>query len=71
MTATYPGGGSPFILNRAGCLILVFAMLSALALHYKSAIGLHKIVIKIVDHHYRDSFWTKEDSCHGSKCLVT
>lgn len=35
-----------------------------------SAIGLHKTVIKAIDRRRRAFFWTREDSCHGSKCLV-
>jgi hypothetical protein len=58
------------LLNRAGCLTLASAVLSALPLHYMSAIGLHKTVIKAIDRRRRAFFWTREDSCHGSKCLV-
>lgn len=35
-----------------------------------AAMGLHKTVIKAVDRHRRAFFWTGEDTCHGSKCLV-
>jgi hypothetical protein len=32
--------------------------------------GLHKTVIKAIDRRRRAFFWTGEDACHGSKCLV-
>ena len=44
--------------------------LSALPLHYMSSLGLHKTVIKAIDRRRRAFFWTGDDSCHGSKCLV-
>jgi hypothetical protein len=58
------------LLNRAGRLTLASTVLSALPLHFMSAIGLHKTVIKAIDRRRRAFFWTGEDSWHGSKCLV-
>jgi hypothetical protein len=35
-----------------------------------SALSIPKTVIKAIDKHRRAFFWTGEDTCHGSKCLV-
>jgi hypothetical protein len=35
-----------------------------------SALSIPKTVIKAIDKRRRDFFWTGEESCHGSKCLV-
>ena len=35
-----------------------------------SSLGLHKTVIKAIDRRRRAFFWTGEDTCHGSRCLV-
>jgi hypothetical protein len=58
------------LLNRVGRLTLCTSVLSSLPIHYMSSLGLHKTVIKAIDHRQRAFFWTGEDTCHGSKCLV-
>jgi hypothetical protein len=58
------------LLNRAGRLTFSTAVLSAVPLHYLSAINVPKTVIKAIDRRRRAFFWTGEESCHGSKCLV-
>jgi hypothetical protein len=35
-----------------------------------SAISVPKTVIKAIDRCRRAFFWTGDDTCHGSKCLV-
>jgi hypothetical protein len=35
-----------------------------------SAMNIPKTVIKAIDRRRRAFFWTGEDACHGSKCLV-
>lgn len=58
------------LLNRAGRLTLSTAVLSSVPLHFMSAINVPKTVIKAIDRRRRAFFWTGEDTCHGSKCLV-
>ena len=66
----YLSGWRASLLNRAGRLTLCTSVLSALPLHYMSAISVPKTVLKAIDKRRRAFFWTGEDSCHGSKCLV-
>lgn len=42
-------GWQASLLNRAGHLVLASAVLSALPLHFMSAIGLHKTIVKAID----------------------
>lgn len=35
-----------------------------------SALKIPKTVIKAIDRRHRAFFWTGDDACHGSKCLV-
>lgn len=58
------------LLNRAGCLVLSTAVLSSVPLHYMSALEVPKTIIKAIDRRRRAFFWTGDDVCHGSKCLV-
>jgi hypothetical protein len=39
-------------------------------LQYMSALCIPKTVIKAIDKRRRAFFWTREEKCHGSKCLV-
>jgi hypothetical protein len=66
----YLSGWQASLLNRAGKLTLTTSMLSAVPLHYMSAINIPKKVIKAIDQRRRAFFWIGEESCHGSKCLV-
>jgi hypothetical protein len=66
----YLAGWRASLLNRAGRLTFSTAVLSAVPLHYLSAINVPKTVIKAIDRRQRAFFWTGEESCHGSKCLV-
>jgi hypothetical protein len=66
----YLAGWHASLLNRAAWLTLASSVLSALPLHYMAAMGLHKTVIKAIDRRRCSFFWTGEESCHGSKCLV-
>jgi hypothetical protein len=45
-------------------------VLSSVPLHFLSAINVRKTVIKAIDRRRRALFWTRDDSCHGSNCLV-
>lgn len=66
----YLSGWRAALLNRAGRLTLCTAVLSSLPLHYMSALRVPKTVIKAIDRRRRAFFWTGEEKCHGSKCLV-
>jgi hypothetical protein len=58
------------LLNYAGRLTLTTVVLSAVPLHYMSAINIPKTVIKAIDRRRHAFFWTGDDTYHGSKCLV-
>ncbi|WVZ83332.1 LOW QUALITY PROTEIN: hypothetical protein U9M48_030493 [Paspalum notatum var. saurae] len=66
----YLAGWKATLLNRVGRLTLCSSILSALPLHYMSALQIPRSVIKAIDRKRRAFFWTGEDLCHGSKCLV-
>jgi hypothetical protein len=66
----YLSGWRATLLNRAGRLTLTTSVLSAVPLHYMSALNVPKTVIKAIDRRRRAFFWTGKDTCHGSKCLV-
>jgi mannosylglycoprotein endo-beta-mannosidase len=66
----YLFGWQASLLNSVGRLTLCTSVLSALPLHYMSALDVPKTVIKAIDRRRRAFFWTGEDQCHGSKCLV-
>jgi hypothetical protein len=66
----YLSGWRASLLNRAGRLTLCTSVLSAVPLHYMSALNIPKTVIKAIDKRRRAFFLTGEDNCHGSKCLV-
>ncbi|WVZ88424.1 hypothetical protein U9M48_034947, partial [Paspalum notatum var. saurae] len=66
----YLAGWKATLLNRAARLVLAASVLSSLPLHYMSALIIPKTVIKAVDRRQRAFFWTGEDKCHGSKCLI-
>lgn len=63
-------GWSASLLNRAGRLTLSSAVLSSIPLHYMSTMSIPKTTIQAIDRRRRAFFWTGEDACHGSKCLV-
>jgi hypothetical protein len=58
------------LLNRAGRLTLSTVVLSSVPLHFMSAINIPNMVIKAIDRRHRAFFWTDDEVCHGSKCLV-
>jgi len=66
----YLAGWKASLLNRAGRLVLATSVLSSLPLHYMSALLVPRTVIKAIDKRRRAFFWTGEDKCHGSKCLI-
>ena len=66
----YLSGWRASLLNRAGRLTLSTSVLSSIPLHYISAINVPKTVIKAIDRRRRAFFWTGDEVCHGSKCLV-
>ena len=66
----YLSGWRASLLNRSGRLTLCTSVLSAVPLHYMSALCIPKTVIKAIEKRQRAFFWTGEDKCHGSKCLV-
>jgi hypothetical protein len=66
----YLSGWHASLLNRAGRLTLATAVLSSLPLHYMSALNIPKTTIKAIDRRRRAFFWTGDEVCHGSKCLV-
>jgi hypothetical protein len=63
-------GLSASLLNRSGRLVLSTAILSSIPLHAMSAMSIPKMVVNAIDRRRHAFFWTGEDSCHGSKCLV-
>lgn len=66
----YISGWRASLLNRAGRLTLSTAVLSSISLHYMSSMSVPKTIIKAIDRRRRVFFWTGDDVCHGSKCLV-
>ncbi|KAJ1260787.1 hypothetical protein BS78_10G258800 [Paspalum vaginatum] len=66
----YLAGWKASLLNRAGRLVLCSSVLNFLPLHYMSAMQVPRSVLKTIDGRRRAFFWTGEDKCHGSKCLV-
>jgi hypothetical protein len=66
----YLSGWRASLLNRAGRLTLSTAILRSIPLHYMSAMCIPKTVIQAIDRRRRAFFWTGDDVCHGSKCLV-
>jgi hypothetical protein len=67
----YLSGWRASLLNRAGRLTLSTAILRSIPLHYMSAMCIPKTVIQAIDCRRCAFFWTGDDVCHGSKCLVT
>jgi hypothetical protein len=66
----YISGWRASLLNRAGRLTLSTAVLSSISLHYMSSMSVPKTIIKAIDRRRCVFFWTGDDVCHGSKCLV-
>jgi hypothetical protein len=66
----YLFGWRASLLNRAGHLTLSSIVLSSILLHYMSSMSTPKTIIKAIERRRRAFFWTGEDTCHGSKCLV-
>lgn len=63
-------GWGAALLNRAGRLTLSTVVLSSIPIHFMAAMSIPKTVIKAIDRRRRAFFWTGDDKCHGSKCLV-
>jgi hypothetical protein len=59
------------LLNYADRIILINAILSSLPTYAMAAMELPKGVFAAIDKRRRAFLWTGDDSCSGSKCLVS
>ena len=58
------------LLNRAGRLVLISAVLDSFSTYFLSVFKIPKKTLKTLDAIRRAFFWAAEETCTGSKCLI-
>lgn len=66
----YLAGWCANLLSKGGRLVLLSAVLDALPTYFMSSFLIPASVLKTIDARRRAFFWTAEETCTGSQCLI-